>query len=89
MTEGDRQPVSFCSALSLVSPFFTLEIGISAFSLMAGSFLMLCPVNTGSMLAVCDFIEWCTGWPLAYDFTIFGVLGSSLALLFRFCFPAG
>ena len=39
MTEGDRQPVSFCSVVSFVSRCFTLEIGISSFSLCAGSFL--------------------------------------------------
>ena len=39
MTEGDRQPVSFCSALSFCFTCVTMEIGISAFSLLAGSFL--------------------------------------------------
>ena len=40
MTGGDRQPVSFCSALGLVSLVSLLRLG-SAFSLLAGSFLML------------------------------------------------
>ena len=33
---------------------FTLEIGISAFPPLAGSFLIMCLVNTGLVIAVCD-----------------------------------
>ena len=51
-----------------------MEIGISAFSLFAGSFLIWSLVYTGSMIAVCDSFHLCTGLPLASDFTIFGVL---------------
>ena len=35
--KGDRQPVSFCWLLVCVSACFTYGIGISSFSLIAGS----------------------------------------------------
>ena len=88
MTFGDRQPVSLFSG-GCCFTCFTMEIGISAFSLLAGSFLILSLVNTGSMIAVCDSLSFCvqvSHWLLISPFLAFSVL---LALLFRCCFSAG
>ena len=84
MTEGNRQPVSFCSALSQLG--FTLDCAISASSLFAGVF----QVGSGptvSMLAVCDSsldcVEVCF-WLMMSPFLALSVL---LVVLLLFCVP--
>ena len=89
MTFGDRHPVSGSASCCLTC--FTTEIGISAFSLTAGSFLGSCEflfslVITWLSLCATDFLcDICT----ASDgpaLTIFGFCGLFLVVLC--CFSA-
>ena len=65
-----------------------MEIGISAFSLLAGSFF---DFESGQYQignrCVRFILNLCTGQPRASDFTIFGVF-RFVAVLFRCCFSA-
>ena len=88
MTEGDRQPVSLCSALSHVSQVSPWRLGSLLFPCQLGVF-QVGSGHTGSMLAVCD--SFLDGVQVSFWLIIspFLALSFLLAVLLLFCFSAG